>query len=78
MFYLGLSRSPIQFLRNQSSSKDRTKKTELHVRTKPILLFFFLFFDRMKKDVDVKKNPSEIVKKLVSPYIPGKPQKIAL
>ena len=32
----------------------------------------------MKKDVDVEKNPTEIVKKLVSRYIPEKPRRISL
>jgi hypothetical protein len=32
----------------------------------------------MKKDIDVEKNPSEIVKELVSRYIISKPRRISL
>ena len=32
----------------------------------------------MEKDVDVEKDPTEIVKKLVSRYIPAKPRRISL
>ena len=32
----------------------------------------------MKRDVDTKKNPREIVKELVSRYIPAKPKRISL
>ena len=32
----------------------------------------------MEKDVDVEKNPKEIVMKLISRYIPAKPKRISV
>jgi hypothetical protein len=37
-----------------------------------------LIFDRMENDDLARKNPKEIVKKLVSRYIPTKPKRISL
>jgi hypothetical protein len=52
--------------------------TELYDSVKLIFSAFVLFLIRMKKGLDAEKNPREIVKELVSKYIPAKPKRISL